>query len=247
MSTLPENLQAPLTTDRIQKYLDENQQFILAIFENQNMGKIAEVAKYQVRLQQNMIYLAAIADFQPDPKPTLSQESSPPLQNPKISRKLRQSKESRRMDPLGIPSFPQQTFLERSGVFLSSEQNRKAPQVVKKSSREVRYWSPEEHTKFLEGLEKFGCRDLKSVANHVQTRTPTQVRSHLQKYLVRLQKTRQKEAEENSKVIPTGELSPTNQALQSCPSQNDISNSFPELPSPQKPEPRLTPILLSSF
>lgn len=54
-----------VTTELIQKYLDENQQLILAILENQNVGKLAECARYQARLQQNLMYLAAIADAQP--------------------------------------------------------------------------------------------------------------------------------------------------------------------------------------
>ena len=56
---------AVVTTELIQKYLDENQQLILAILENQNVGKLAECAKYQTKLQENLMYLAAIADAQP--------------------------------------------------------------------------------------------------------------------------------------------------------------------------------------
>ena len=69
-STAPETASpnAPptvVTTELIQKYLDENQQLILAILENQNVGKLAECAKYQTNLQENLMYLAAIADAQP--------------------------------------------------------------------------------------------------------------------------------------------------------------------------------------
>ncbi|CAL54353.1 SSXT [Ostreococcus tauri] len=56
---------AVVTTELIQKYLDENQQLILAILENQNVGKLAECARYQTKLQENLMYLAAIADAQP--------------------------------------------------------------------------------------------------------------------------------------------------------------------------------------
>jgi len=56
---------AVVTTELIQKYLDENQQLILAILENQNVGKLVECAKYQAKLQENLMYLAAIADAQP--------------------------------------------------------------------------------------------------------------------------------------------------------------------------------------
>nr|CAB3462111.1 unnamed protein product [Digitaria exilis] len=56
---------AGITTEQIQKYLDENKQLILAILENQNLGKLAECAQYQTQLQKNLLYLAAIADSQP--------------------------------------------------------------------------------------------------------------------------------------------------------------------------------------
>jgi hypothetical protein len=54
-----------ITTEVIQKYLDENKQLILAILDNQNQGRLNECAMYQAKLQQNLMYLAAIADAQP--------------------------------------------------------------------------------------------------------------------------------------------------------------------------------------
>lgn len=49
-----------------------------------------------------------------------------------------------------------------------------------------RYWTPEEHRRFLEGLEMFGSKDIKAISNHVGTRNATQVRTHAQKYYLRL-------------------------------------------------------------
>uniref|UniRef100_A0A453I0X3 SS18 N-terminal domain-containing protein n=1 Tax=Aegilops tauschii subsp. strangulata TaxID=200361 RepID=A0A453I0X3_AEGTS len=54
---------------RSKRYLDENKQLILAILENQNLGKLAECAQYQAQLQKNLLYLAAIADAQPPQNP----------------------------------------------------------------------------------------------------------------------------------------------------------------------------------
>lgn len=62
-----------ITTDHIQKYLDENKQLILAILDNQNLGKLNECAQYQAKLQQNLMYLAAIADSQPQAQTAHSQ------------------------------------------------------------------------------------------------------------------------------------------------------------------------------
>ncbi|VVB06897.1 unnamed protein product [Arabis nemorensis] len=59
-----------ITTEQIQKCLDENKTLIMAILENQNLGKLAECAQYQAHLQKNLMYLAAIADAQPQPPAT---------------------------------------------------------------------------------------------------------------------------------------------------------------------------------
>ncbi|KAF8112978.1 hypothetical protein N665_0058s0076 [Sinapis alba] len=66
-----------ITTEQIQKYLDENKKLIMAIMENQNLGKLAECAQYQALLQKNLMYLAAIADAQPPP-PTPGPGAAPP-------------------------------------------------------------------------------------------------------------------------------------------------------------------------
>eukprot|EP00284_Hemiselmis_tepida_P016679 CAMPEP_0174924432 /NCGR_PEP_ID=MMETSP1355-20121228/7239_1 /TAXON_ID=464990 /ORGANISM="Hemiselmis tepida, Strain CCMP443" /LENGTH=386 /DNA_ID=CAMNT_0016170237 /DNA_START=134 /DNA_END=1294 /DNA_ORIENTATION=+ len=49
-------------------------------------------------------------------------------------------------------------------------------------------WSEEEHRRFLEGLERFGKGDWRSIARQsVMTRNPTQVASHAQKFFLRQQ------------------------------------------------------------
>ncbi|EME32257.1 Myb-like protein I [Galdieria sulphuraria] len=55
-----------------------------------------------------------------------------------------------------------------------------------------RYWSSEEHERFLEALEKYGQQNLKAVASYVGTRTAVQCRTHLQKYLLRLERESQR-------------------------------------------------------
>ncbi|KAL6552677.1 hypothetical protein OROHE_008041 [Orobanche hederae] len=66
-----------VTTDLIQQqYLDENKSLILKIVENQNSGKMSECAENQARLQRNLMYLAAIADSQPQPPTMHSQYPS---------------------------------------------------------------------------------------------------------------------------------------------------------------------------
>ncbi|KAI4385186.1 hypothetical protein MLD38_003240 [Melastoma candidum] len=65
-----------VTTEQIQKFLDENKKLILAILDNQNLGKLSECAQYQAQLQKNLMYLAAIADSQP-PTPTIPAQVAP--------------------------------------------------------------------------------------------------------------------------------------------------------------------------
>lgn len=56
------------------------------------------------------------------------------------------------------------------------------------SQKQPRYWTPEEHRLFMEAVNRFGWKDVKSIAQHVGTRTPTQVRTHAQKLFLRQQK-----------------------------------------------------------
>lgn len=70
MSSVPPTA---LTAEQIQRYLDENKQLILAILDNQNLGRLNECAMYQAQLQKNLLYLAAIADAQPSSTATAPQ------------------------------------------------------------------------------------------------------------------------------------------------------------------------------
>ncbi|KAL8188560.1 hypothetical protein R6Q57_029848 [Mikania cordata] len=71
-----------ITTEQIQKCLDDNKNLIMAILENQNLGKFQECAQYQAVLQKNLMYLAAIADAQPPAPGPPAQTSTPPQMPP---------------------------------------------------------------------------------------------------------------------------------------------------------------------
>ncbi|KAK8542970.1 hypothetical protein V6N12_015545 [Hibiscus sabdariffa] len=71
-----------VTTDHIQQYLDENKSLILKIVESQNSGKLNECAENQARLQQNLMYLAAIADSHTQPPAVHSQLPSSGIMQP---------------------------------------------------------------------------------------------------------------------------------------------------------------------
>lgn len=52
----------------------------------------------------------------------------------------------------------------------------------------TRYWQPDEHQRFLTGLKMYGHKDIKSIARFVGTRNSTQVRTHAQKYFMKIEK-----------------------------------------------------------
>uniref|UniRef100_A0A7N0U5N6 SS18 N-terminal domain-containing protein n=1 Tax=Kalanchoe fedtschenkoi TaxID=63787 RepID=A0A7N0U5N6_KALFE len=89
---------APVSTVQIQKLLDENKQLILVILENQNLGKLAECAQYQAMLQKNLMYLAAIADAQPQTAAQPAPQQSHFMQHPQP---MHQMPPSGLLDPSG--------------------------------------------------------------------------------------------------------------------------------------------------
>ncbi|XP_039028132.1 GRF1-interacting factor 1-like [Hibiscus syriacus] len=68
-----------VTTVHIQQYLNENKALILKIVESQNSGKLSECAENIARLQQNLMYLSAVADSQPQPPPLHAQVQAQPM------------------------------------------------------------------------------------------------------------------------------------------------------------------------
>ena len=65
---------APLSLAVRVQYLDQNQLFISAIVENQSLGKLAAAMEYQIKLQQNLLFLSSLADQPTQPPP----QQSPP-------------------------------------------------------------------------------------------------------------------------------------------------------------------------
>ena len=43
-------------------------------------------------------------------------------------------------------------------------------------------WNEDEQQSFIEALTKYGPKKMKEIADHIRTRSVTQVRSHLQKH-----------------------------------------------------------------
>jgi SHAQKYF class myb-like DNA-binding protein len=49
------------------------------------------------------------------------------------------------------------------------------------------HWSKEEHARFVQGIQLYG-RNWKRICEYVGTRTSNQIRSHAQKYFIKLEK-----------------------------------------------------------
>lgn len=55
--------EAALNTELVEQYLTENNWLLLAIAQHQQLGRLEQCLAYQRRLQENLLYLAAVADM----------------------------------------------------------------------------------------------------------------------------------------------------------------------------------------
>ncbi|CDF32420.1 unnamed protein product [Chondrus crispus] len=51
---------------------------------------------------------------------------------------------------------------------------------------QTRYWTEEEHERFLEAVAEYGEKAYVAISNYVETRTPKQVRTHAQKFQMKM-------------------------------------------------------------
>lgn len=84
---------------------------------------------------------------------------------------------------------------------------KRTKEPAKKVPGQSRYWTPEEHRLFLEALNMYGHKDLKGISAWVGTRNMTQVRTHSQKYFMRLMREakRQNPTDEGAEAKETKE------------------------------------------
>ena len=105
-----------------------------------------------------------------------------------------------------LVSSPQQKPLAVDSVSQSCSRTPPSKQKPRKKSKDdssCGRWTAEEHREFLRGLQIHG-REWKKVATLIPSRSSAQVRSHAQKYFVRLQRTREEDQEHNGELKSLG-------------------------------------------
>ncbi|CAI0433975.1 unnamed protein product [Linum tenue] len=111
-----------VTTDHIQQYLDENKSLILKIVESQNSGKLSECAENQARLQRNLMYLAAIADSQPQPPTMHSQFPSSGIVQPGMHYMQQQQQQAQQMTPQALMAARSSMMYSQQQPYMSLQQ-----------------------------------------------------------------------------------------------------------------------------
>ena len=60
--------------------------------------------------------------------------------------------------------------------------------MTSRTGLQARYWTDEEHERFVEGLNRWGIKESRKIAQHVGTRSAVQVRTHAQKYFLKVRR-----------------------------------------------------------
>jgi SHAQKYF class myb-like DNA-binding protein len=65
--------------------------------------------------------------------------------------------------------------------------------------KKIQFWGEAEHARFVQALEIYGKKNVREIALYLGTRTPAQVRSHMQKYFIGLEKNEPKKSARKKK------------------------------------------------
>lgn len=73
---------------------------------------------------------------------------------------------------------------------------------------QTRYWTCEEHDRFLEAVAEYGEKAYVAISNYVETRTPKQVRTHAQKFQMKMARLARQSIEAGQPVRMPAGMSP---------------------------------------
>jgi len=101
----------------------------------------------------------------------------------------------------------------------------------KQKTNQTRYWTAEEHQRFLDALKMYGVKEVKAIAAHVGTRSSTQVRTHAQKYFLKLDREKKTPTDETQKEKDYEPLSEDEDAIEPKKRKLSIEQLSPTLPT----------------
>lgn len=160
---------------KLDSLLSENQKLLREIiFEQNTLPYSPDMTRFK-KLHSNITSLSNIADSQPD-TPNLLFQHYIPLSTYDIQRINTLER---------IHEAIAGEYFQR--IMQATKKRERSQEPPKKSRAECK-WKSEEEDKFVEALEKYGEKDLDAIALHIGTRTKVQVRSHLQKYKLKMTK-----------------------------------------------------------
>mmetsp|Transcript_957 Transcript_957/g.1722 ORF Transcript_957/g.1722 Transcript_957/m.1722 type:complete len:500 (-) Transcript_957:876-2375(-) len=96
-----------------------------------------------------------------------------------------------------------------------------------------RYWTQEEHRKFLEGIRRFGSKEVKAISQFIGSRNVTQVRTHAHKYWMKLERQKFQQSPRDSECA--SEAQQFMQDIPSTPYGHAYSESRPTPPREESP------------
>ena len=148
------------------KVIDENQNALVKAYELQNAENYEESINYLEAVAKNFHFLGSMVD-QFAYTPELIQENRELLSQAHVD--------------MIYDKFPKYEINKNVHY-----------RPVKKAKQHKVKWSEKEQNLFLEALDMYGVKNLKKVSDHIGSRTVGQVRSHLQKHLIKEKKKKAK-------------------------------------------------------
>lgn len=173
----------------VERALAENNALIAAALRHHSAGRHAACASLLCRIQRNLVYVASIADIAAPASSVPMGMTTPAAPSTTIAAQDDTDQQIRPTNGDGQGIAPAQ-----AANTPHNPENEGKDRRPKRLIAPAKHWTDDERKLFEEALElyrtsgKKGRPDIYAIAQHVGTRTPVQVRSFLQKHLLRVAK-----------------------------------------------------------